>query len=234
MTAPARRQEVAKPAPAAVPGTMRRIDLAAILEPNLAVGKQAREWSYFVEKVPFLSPMRVDDVSTLTEQQLNNCRERALSRHKKLPPLDDLFHWEGRFDLAVREAADEASIRVMIGVMFDSFPGKATEIGSAIRLDALTLLLLDFDSDFDDARYGSKRYSHAVLAWAVRRALRKLSFAPSAQEFLDICHKVRNSFIAARAATSRMIELRIDAELFLEQTGDIQTKSEGIDDDIPF
>ena len=235
------RESAAKqlPARANLPATStstapRRVDVATRLEPYFAPAHKAREWAFLIEKVRELWPLNVADVATLNEREMTNCREKALSRHKRLPSLYDLCKWELDFGLAVHERADEPTTRMFLGIMFDAFPGRANEVSSAIRIDMLVSLLRDEDRDLADASYGERHYSRETIAWSVRRAIRTQSFAPSSHEFLNICHDVRNSFIKARSSTRRMIDLRCDAERFLLQTGDIDETSEGLDDDIPF
>jgi hypothetical protein len=156
-------------------------------------------------------------------------RAIAAERWKFIPDFRELLDAMNAFGEVFNEA-DEATIRILIGLMLDVLPSAKT-LPSASYTDGLVFLLSDGDEDDTSP---IECFSALVIAAAAAEIWRSATFAPSPAEFLALAKKKRREFERAHTVANRLYDLRTQAEQVLITFGDIKPEPSEDGDDIPF
>jgi hypothetical protein len=211
-------QRIAPPAPAA---GGRRDLVRAVMAPYAEPMKKLRQFSQYHEWLPVLD--------LPAESFEAHHRAIAAERWKFIPDFRELLDAMNAFG-AVFNEADEATIRILIGLMLDVLPSAKT-LPSASYTDGLVFLLSDGDEDDTSP---IECFSALVIAAAATEIWRSATFAPSPAEFLALAKKKRREFHRAHVVADRLYDLRTQAELVLISFGDVETRRTDNEDDIPF
>lgn len=179
--------------------------LDGLLEP----ARMLKSWWRRVEGSRHVTDCPPPRVGVFTERRKFYGKEFVESLTRELaafPNASELAQFEEAFDRAIQEPVDEATARLLVGVMLDGFRAKATDT-TTVYVGALVSLLVD---PFD-----GPRVSGPVLAFAVRRLWRSSKFTPSPAELLEVIEKVRNEFVAGRYLARKLADYRRDGEAVL-------------------
>jgi hypothetical protein len=175
---------------------------------------------------PYGDYLPVPDLCVSKPQQE---RKEARERWRYLPDFPVLLEAGNAFDEGWRADADELKTRALVGVMLDALPSAKT-LPSASYVDAVLFTLLH---DEPDRWTGLTEFPPLAIAAAVAEVWRKMTFAPSPAELLELAREKRAEFHRFGDVADRLYELREQAEQVLIKLGDLKPPPV-TDPEIPF
>ena len=187
---------------------------------------------------------RFAPIEALVSRRTSFRTEQFLQRASTFPPLDRRFIEPARQRLrlipdratlhdqitAIWDAchipATSAEVHIFVALCLDGIPATASKpTDSLIQATAIVLCGSPFDDD-----QSRQPLSCPVLAAATRSLWATHRFAPAPSEFLAAAISARHRYLAALAATDRLIALRMDAEDVIEILVGPSVEAEDSDD----
>jgi hypothetical protein len=174
--------------------------------------------------------MRAEDVYRLREIDLDQ-PEREYSRSKQLigilPDLASLRHDEATLKAALTTKAQPENAMMIFAAMIAANP-----TASRVTPDYAEALaeLADEDEDHLSGVFGGTGFSEPVLFATAKRIVREDTFQPTVARFLDLAREFRKDVYQAWCVTSRLAQLRADAEAVIRivEFNPADTDDEGI------
>lgn len=167
----------------------------------------------------FLQYLDAHHVPLFDLAEAHKHRAAAIRRCERMPTHETLRQALNAFHAATYGETDEAAARAAAGAMLDALPS-SRNFDSGTYVDAMVDALLYDDND--DLYRG---FTAPVVALGARCVLQTETYVPPIALFLDRARKERGHFRQALVLTDRLVELRVNAEEVLFETGDLSPAS---------
>jgi hypothetical protein len=168
-----------------------RLNVKALMSTHLRPYAFARDWKkellIVAENRATFGKNHAGELYILQEDYDNDHRIDALVlAHdicEALPAVEAIRQAHNAIVAALRAPFDEPSVRLLVGVMLDVFPGKPGE-SAAVYVDALVWSLEEFEPQGEGLAVPT-----AAIAAAIAEAWKATTFKPSISEFLGLVQR---------------------------------------------